>query len=196
MQSTPIRRVSPPTREEAQEEVVYVLEERQLLTAPVLIRPSLAGFRPFNHTDGVALFQPGKPFTYLGWTSDELGVLQFNGVPSGDYYLIYPHHGLGWISPFTVQVEATAADTPQDFGTLSLPPLGSLELVPAVKESVAPGETTWIDLDIKAVVETDQGHVEIAVFLGRAEMPGSRSRRGRTRFDTPLSPSSAPNGSP
>jgi RNA polymerase sigma-70 factor (ECF subfamily) len=173
MQSTPIRRVSPPTREEAQEEVVYVLEERQLLTAPVLIRPSLAGFRPFNHTDGVALFQPGKPFTYLGWTSDELGVLQFNGVPSGDYYLIYPHHGLGWISPFTVQVEATAADTPQDFGTLSLPPLGSLELVPAVKESVAPGETTWIDLDIKAVVETDQGHVEIAVFLGRAEMPGS-----------------------
>lgn len=173
MQSTPIRRVTPPARDAVIEEVVFTLEERELLIAPVFMRPSLPGFRPFDHTDGVALFQPHEPFTYMGWMSGKPGVLQFNGVPSGDYHIMYPHHGLGWISSFTVHVGATAVDTPQDLGTIELPRLGYLELKPAVDGAIATGETAWTDLDIKAVVSSKQGPAEIAVFLGRAEMPGT-----------------------
>ncbi|QDV08523.1 ECF RNA polymerase sigma factor SigW [Planctomycetes bacterium Poly30] len=172
MQSTPVRRVLPPTREEAAEEIVFVLEDRELLIAPVFMRPSLAGFRPFDHTDGVALFQPDEPFTYMGWSSGKPGVLQFNGVPTGDYHIIYPHHGLGWISSFTVHVGATALDTPQDLGTIELPRLGHLVLQPAVDGGRAKEDTAWTDLDIKVVVPGRSGTAEIAVFLGRAEIPG------------------------
>ncbi len=171
--SSPVRRLSPPTREEAQEEIVYVLEERELVTAPVLMRPVLKGSHPFDHKDGFSLFQTDTPFTFVGWASGKLGELQFNGVPNGDYHIMYPHHGLGWISPFTVRVGAAAADTPQDLGEIELPALGYLGLIPAAENLRDDGVTRWTDLDIKAVIEGANGKdAEIAVFLGRAEIPG------------------------
>ncbi len=197
MRSTPMRRMKPPTREEALEEIVIIFEERELLTGAVLMRPSVAGVSQFDFRDGFALFQPNEPFTYVGWSSGKPGQLQYNGVASGDYHIMYPHHGLGWISPYTVHVGSATPEQPQDLGAIELPKLGSIQLVlPNDGPSgAASGQAPkrWTDLDIKLVLPTKTGETEIAMFRGRAEVPSTiEVSPGQYVFRDPSRPDLAP----
>ena len=174
---TPIKRMQPPTREEASKEILITLEENELLMGAVLMRPSVAGVSRFNFRDGFALLQPDEPFTYAGRSSGEPGQLRFNSVPAGDYHLIYPHHGLGWISPYTVHVNSSTEEKPQDLGSLELPKLGSLQLLlPSGRSAGGAQERTdsrWTDLDVKLLLPTQVGEAKIGMFHGRAELPSS-----------------------
>ncbi len=171
--STPIRRMRPPTREEATEEFLITFEERELLAGTVLLTPSKNGAANFDYRDGFALFQPGEPFTYVGWSSGKPGQLQFNGVTAGDYHIMYPHHGLGWISPYSVHVGVGASNESQDLGSIELPRLGSIELVLPDDGATGGRSTRWTDMDIQQVLPVKNGETEIAMFRGRAEVPST-----------------------
>ncbi|MEM8714047.1 MAG: hypothetical protein AAGG01_24145, partial [Planctomycetota bacterium] len=171
--ATPMRRMPPPPRSAALEEYVITFGADELSTSPVLISPQLAGARHFDHKDGFALFQTDSPFTFVGWATPTPGVLQFNGVPTGDYHIIYPHHGLGWISSYTIHVGAGNNGAPLDLGAVSLPALGYLKITQRDEEDARSGLTTWSDLDIKHLVakEDGSGDAEFAMFRGRVEIP-------------------------
>jgi RNA polymerase sigma-70 factor (ECF subfamily) len=171
--TTPLRRMAPPTREEAAEEIQIVFEERELMAGTVLLTPSVEGAARFDFRDGFALFEHGDPFTYVGWSSGTPGQLQFNGVAPGDYHIMYPHHGLGWISPFTVHVGVATPRGIQDLGALELPKLGSIELVLPQDDPEGGRSTRWTDMDIQQLLPTKRGEVEIVMFRGRAEVPST-----------------------
>lgn len=177
MRSMPIIRMHPPTREEAAEEFLITIDEEDLMRGKVLVTPHIEGAGRINHRDGFSLFQIGNPFTYVSWSGDKPGQLQFNAVTRGEYHIIYPHHGLGWISPFTVHVGSTTPEKPQDLGSVQLPKLGSIALLLSDREAmgrtVNRSSTRWTDLDIQLLLPTEIGEVEIAMFRGRAEVPGT-----------------------
>ncbi len=164
---TPILFLDAPTAVPS-EEIVIRLSPSDLRPSNVLMEPVVPNFRPLELRDGVQLMRADSALTFSGWPTERPGVLTFQGVPPGNYRILYPHHGLGWISPFTVRIESPAAGGTVDLGRVELPVLGELELVAATDD---PSTPQWHDVTIQALVNERGGTSEISVFSGRIEVP-------------------------